>query len=78
MNGTPSWWGVGAHLQHTEVPRLELKLELQLPAYTTAMPDLSLVCNLGHSSQICQVLNSLSEARDQTHILMDTSHVHCC
>ena len=29
-----------------EVPRLGVKSELQLPAYTTAMPDLSHVYNL--------------------------------
>ena len=27
---------LGLHLQHMEVPRLGVKLELQLPAYTTA------------------------------------------
>ena len=27
---------LGPHLQHMEVPRLGVKLELQLPAYTTA------------------------------------------
>ena len=27
---------LGPHLQHMEVPRLGLELELQLPAYTTA------------------------------------------
>ena len=27
---------LGAHLWHMEVPRLGVKLELQLPAYTTA------------------------------------------
>ena len=34
---------VGAHLRHMEVSRLEVELELQLPAYTTATatPDLS-------------------------------------
>ena len=36
-----------------EVPRLGVKLELQLAAYTTAiaMQDPSLVCDLHHSSQ---------------------------
>ena len=28
---------LGLHLRHMEVPRLEVKSELQLPAYTTAM-----------------------------------------
>ena len=32
-------------------------------------------CNLCHSSRQCQILNPLSEARDQTFILMDTSQV---
>ena len=34
------------------VPRLEVELELQLPAYATAVatPDLSLICDLHHSS----------------------------
>ena len=51
---------------HREVPRLGLELELQLPSYTTAtaMSDLSLICNLYHSSQQCQILNPLSEVRD--------------
>ena len=55
-----------------EVPRPEVKSELQLPAYTTAtsMQDPSCMCNLHHSSWQCQILNPLSEAKDQTHILM--------
>ena len=61
-----------------EVPRLGVKSELQLLAYTaaTAMSDPSCVFDLHHSSQQCQILNPLSEARDGTHILMDTSWVH--
>ena len=57
---------LGLHLQHMEVLRLEVDLELQLPAYTiaTAMPDLSCVCDLHHSSWPCQILNPLSEAGD--------------
>ena len=36
---------LGLHPQHMEVPRLGVKLELELPAYTTATasPDPSLV-----------------------------------
>ena len=61
-----------------EVPRLGVKLELQLPAYATATAtqDLSQVCNLHHSAWQCQILNTLIEAWDQTHILMDASWVH--
>ena len=41
---------LGPHSWHTEVPRLGVQSELQLPAYTTAtaMPDLSIICNLHH------------------------------
>ena len=44
-----------------EVPRLENKSELQLPAYTTgtATWDPSRVCNLHHSSWQCQIFNPL-------------------
>ena len=61
-----------------EVPRLGVKLELQVSTYTTvtAMPEPSLVCNLYHSSQQHWILNLLTEARDRTCILMDTSRVH--
>ena len=60
-----------------EVPRLGVESELQLLAYTTATatPDLSCVCDLHHSSRQCPILNPLSKARDQTHILMDTSQI---
>ena len=58
-----------------EIPRLGVESELQLLAYSTAMQDLSHVCSLHHSSQQHQILNPLSEARDQTQILMDASWV---
>ena len=38
--------------------------------------DPSHVCNLHHSSQQHQILNPLSEARNQTCILMDASQIH--
>ena len=64
-----------------EVPRLGVQLELQLPACTTATAtqDPRGVCDLYHSSWQCWILNLLSEARDQTHILMDASQIpfHC-
>ena len=57
---------LGPHPQHMDVPRLGVKSELQLPAYTTttATQDRSHVCNLHHSSWQCQIFNSLCEARD--------------
>ena len=60
-----------------EVPRLGVELELKLPAYTraTAMLDPSLICDLHHSSRQRRILNPLSEARDQTCVLMDMSQV---
>ena len=58
-----------------KVPRLGVESELQLPAYATgiAMQDLSQGCNLHHSSQQHQILNPMSEARDQPCNLMDAS-----
>ena len=69
---------LGLHLQHMEVPRLGVESELQLLAYPTAMAksDLSRVHDLHHSPQQCCILNPPSEARDPTHILMDTSRIH--
>ena len=60
---------------HMEVPRPEVKLELQLPAYTTAIATLdpSYIHDLNHSSRQHQILNPLNEARGQTSILMGTS-----
>ena len=43
---------LGPYLQHMEVPRLGVELELQLPVYTTATATLdpSHICNLHRSS----------------------------
>ena len=54
----------------TEVPRLGVKWELQLPATTL---DPSCICNLCLGFQQCQILNQLSDARNQTLILKDTT-----
>ena len=54
---------LGLHLKHSEVPRLGVHSELQ---------DLSCVCSLHHSSRQRQIL---SEDRDRTCIVMDTSWV---
>ena len=68
---------LGPHLWQTEVPRLGVESELQLPACTTATAtrDPSCICNLHHSSQQCWILNPLSKARDQTYILTDASQI---
>ena len=60
-----------------EVPGLGVEWELHLLAHATATatPDLSRLCDLRCSLQQRQILNPLSEARDETHILMDTSQV---
>ena len=68
---------LGPQVWHMELPRLGVKWELQLLAYTTATAtmDLSSICGLHHSSQQCQILSPLSEARNQTQVPMDTSWV---
>ena len=68
---------LGPHPWHMEVPKLGIKSELQLWVHTTVTetPDLSCICDLHCSSWQYQILNPLSEARDQTCILMDTSRV---
>ena len=65
---------LGPHLRHMEVPRLGVQPELQPLAYTTATAtwDPSWVCNLYHCARQHRILNPLSKARDQTHILTDT------
>ena len=45
---------------------------------TTTPPDPSHLCDLHHSSWQCRALNPLSEARDQTCVLMDASPVCFC
>ena len=64
-------------LLHMEVPQIRVKSELQLLACATAIgiPHLSSLWNLCHSSWQCLIPNPLSEARDWTCILMDTSRV---
>ena len=58
-----------------EVPRLGVASKLQLPAYDTGteMPDQSCVCDLHHTQLTAMPIpKPLSEARDRTHILMET------
>ena len=42
------------------------------------MQDLSLICDLHHSSQQRQILNPMSEARDRTHFLTEASQICFC
>ena len=65
------------HLQHMEVPRLGVTLELQLLAFATATAtqDPSHIFDLCCILWQCWILNPLSEARDWTRVLMDTSWV---
>ena len=62
---------LGLYPRYMEVPRLGVKSELQLPAYTTATAiwDLCCICALCHSSGQRRILNPLSKARDQTCII---------
>ena len=68
---------LGLHPQHMEIPKLGVESELQLLAYSTAtataMWDRSHVCNLHHNSRQHWIPDPLSEARDRTRVLMDTS-----
>ena len=45
-------------------------IRAKLPAYATATPYLSHVCNLSHSSRQHQILHLLSKARNRTCNLM--------
>ena len=66
---------LGPHLQYMEVPRLGVKSELLLLAYTTATAteDPSFICDLHYSSWKMLDPNQLSKAWDRTRILMDPS-----
>ena len=89
LSGFPDKWGekelsflcvcafLGPRLWPMEVPRLEVRLELQLLAYTTATatPDPNHIFDLHHISWQHQILNPLSKARDRTCVLMNTSWV---
>ena len=66
---------LGPHPWHTEASKLGVKSELKLLAYTMATQDPSLIWNLYHSSRQHWIVHPLSEVRDWTCILMDTSRM---
>ena len=62
---------LGPRSWHMVVPRLGVKSELQLLAYTiaTETQDPSHICDLYHSSRQCQILNPLSQGSNrQPHV----------
>ena len=63
--------------RHMEVPRPGVESELWPLTYATAIaiPDLSCVWDLHHSSRPSWSLNPLNKARDRTCTLMDTSQI---
>ena len=74
---------LGPYLQHVEVRRLGVELELQLPAYTRAMATqyLSCICDIHdehHSSWQRWILNPLCKARNRTCNLTIPSLIHFC
>ena len=74
-----AFWFLGLHLRHINVPSLGAESELYLPAYATtrAMQDSSHIFNLYHRQW--WIPDPLSEASDQTHIIMVPSHIcFCC
>ena len=78
-----TWWHIPRHLFSKTGERsfiADAWIILWLSAYTTATAtatqSLSNICDLHHSSGQHRILNPLSEARDQTHMLMDPSRVH--
>ena len=59
-----------------DVPKIGVKSKLYLlDCMPTTMRDPSLICDLQHSSWQHWILNPLSEARDETDIVMNTSQV---
>ena len=68
---------LGPHPKHMEVPRLGVKSELQVQAYTatTVIQDLRRIRGLYQSSKQCQILNSLGKTRYGTSKHMDIRRI---
>ena len=59
-----------------EVPRLVGRVEAAAAgSLRHSNADASHICDLRRSLQPCQILNSLSKARDRTRLLMDTGQI---
>ena len=56
----PHFCFLGPHPRHMEIPRLGVKLELQLPAYATATA-------MQHPSRVCDLPTAHSNTRSPTH-----------
>lgn len=70
-----NYFFLGPHPWYMEIPGLGVKSELA-HATATATLDLSGLCDLHHRPWQCWILNPLSEARDGTCVLVDTSQIH--
>ena len=59
---------LGLHRRHMEVPRVAglIRATAAGPCHSHKTQDLSSICDLYHSSPQRQILNPLSETRDQT------------
>ena len=68
---------LGPHPWHVEVPRIAVNRAVAAGLHHSriATLDRSHGCDLHHSSWQCWILDPLSEARDQTRVLTDTSWV---
>ena len=68
----------GPHPQLMEIPRLQVKLELQAASLHHSHSNMGseTCCDLHHSSRQQWILNPLSKARDPTQVLTDTSQLH--
>ena len=72
FTATPTAHGI----RHRAVPRLEVELELQMPATAIATEGSELCVQPSHSSQQHWIPHPLRMARDQTRVLMGTSRIH--
>ena len=70
-----SFFFLGLHLWHMEVPRARGQIRVAAAGPRHSHRNAGSECVYNHSSQQFWIFNPLSEARDQTPNLMDTSQV---